>query len=509
MPTHGEEVTHKEPKLNKRARRAQEKHEKRQQEAQNNSSPSSLRFVRLDEITVGERFRQEYNLEDLVESVQEKGIVQPITLDEKLNLVAGGRRLAAAKAAGLEEVPALIRHIPDEITHREIELLENVQRKDLNWMERTRLTREIDDLYTRKHGQASTKPGEGWSGRKTAELLSRSHGSVQRTLALARGLDLVPALSECKTEQEAFKMLKQLEESALVKQMRKQQEATLEGYVDDEEDGDEEAPSPATLEARVLKRLSLAKNHFRIGDAFDGLQELVEIYSSQQSGIRFIEVDPPYGISLAEQKKRVNKEKPHTLDKYEEIEATKYLEFLSRLCPLLYSVAANDCWMVFWFGPSWTSEVRTALESAGWSVDHIPAVWVKGSEESSGSGQTGSPERYLARATEFFFVCRKGNPLLGKEGRTNVFYFTPEMPSRKYHPTQKPIPLYRDILRTFTFPNGVMLCPFLGSGSTLRAAYLEGVLGFGWDLNKHNKERFLVEVEEDMHKEEKADADDK
>lgn len=487
--------------------RLEQQLEKELEEEAATAPPAELMFVPVGEITFGKRFRQKYDVDDLTESIKEKGVVQPITLDKDWNLQAGGRRLTAAKKAGLEVIPALVRDFVDEIDSREIELLENVQREDLTWQERTRLTKEIDVLYTKKYGVRSAGVGQGWSGRKTAELLSRSHGSIQRTLALAEGMELIPDIALCKTENEAFKMLKGIEESILVKQIRKSQDVALAAHtpVSDEEFkeslssiDDESEKLRLTQERFRASRVSAANTNFRIGNALKELKELADLYTTQESAIRFIECDPPFGISLQEQKKRTNKEAPSALDKYEEVPEQEYEAFLSQLCPLLYAVANKNCWLIFWYGPSWTVQVLAALEAASWQVDHIPAVWVKGEEESEGTGQTGSPERYLARATEFFFVCRKGAPILVKEGRTNVFSYKPTPPSKKYHPTQKPLPLYQELLKTFAYPGSVLCSPFLGSGSALRAAYLEGMLGLGWDLNGKNKDRFLIAVEDDL-----------
>lgn len=460
-----------------------------------------LKYLKLDEIIVGERFRREYDVEDLAESIKDKGVLQPITVDQNLRLVAGGRRLKAAQDAGLKEIPALIRETADDIEYREIELIENIEREDLTWLERTMLVQEIDSLYKQKHGSS-------WSGRKTAELLSRSHGSVHRTLQLAKGLQIIPELRECRTEDEAFRKLKKMEESALVSQLRKGQEAKLSQTSEqgqpqfDADVSDENAAervgkaTDREHEDRWAKAINSAKSHFRVGDAFDGLEELAELYRTSASAIRLLEVDPPFGVGLLEQKKRADKK--DKLGGYEEIPAENYPDFLQRLAPLTYSIAASNAWCVFWYGPTWSYEVRQALENVGWHVDHIPAVWVKGEEESEGSGQSGSPERYLGRATEFFYVCRKGNPLLAREGRTNVFSHKPVPPSYKYHPTQKPVDLYRDILTTFAFPGTVVCSPFLGSGGILRAVYMERMLGFGWDLNESTKDRFLIAVESDL-----------
>jgi ParB family chromosome partitioning protein len=89
-------------------------------------------------------------LEELAQSIRANGIVQPLVVrrvGEKLELVAGERRLRAAKLAGLEKVPIVIREIPDDRL-LEITLIENIQREDLNPIETAvafdRLGRELN-----------------------------------------------------------------------------------------------------------------------------------------------------------------------------------------------------------------------------------------------------------------------------------------------------------------------------------------------------------------------------
>ena len=81
-------------------------------------------------------FDQE-ELKDLASSIKKYGIIQPLLLkkkDEKYEIVAGERRFRAAKLAGLERVPAIVKDISDDESSR-IAIIENIQRKDLNPVE--------------------------------------------------------------------------------------------------------------------------------------------------------------------------------------------------------------------------------------------------------------------------------------------------------------------------------------------------------------------------------------
>ena len=83
---------------------------------------------------------EKQSLEDLTNSIRERGIIQPLVvrksedLDNKYELIAGERRWQAAQNAGLHEVPVIILNI-DNLRSLEFAIVENVQRKDLNPIE--------------------------------------------------------------------------------------------------------------------------------------------------------------------------------------------------------------------------------------------------------------------------------------------------------------------------------------------------------------------------------------
>ena len=56
----------------------------------------------------------------------------------------------------------------------------------------------------------------------------------------------------------------------------------------------------------------------------------------------------------------------------------------------------------------------------------------------------------------------------------------------------------REILRTFCFPKQFLVVPFLGSGVTLRAGYMNQNIGYGWDMDELCKRRFINKVYTDM-----------
>jgi ParB/RepB/Spo0J family partition protein len=411
----------------------------------------------LEKILIENRAREDMgNIDELAESFKEKGILQPITVSKRGRLLAGGRRVAAAKKAGLTSIPAVVRE-GDELDAMEIELFENIHRKDFAWSERAALEKRIFDVKTKKD--------PGWTQRDQAHLLDVSVGSVNRRIQLAEYLTAIPELSSCRTEEDAWKTVKKIEESYVVDALTKQAEARNRG---------EQEPKVAKW----------AENHYKVGDALDGLSRL-------NKGIfHFAEVDPPYGIDLKGRKSRGKT--VGVTDQYNEVEGSGYGEFLRACAQPVFDTLYENAFCVWWFGQEWYTTVLAVLLDVGFKVNPIPAIWYKGN-----AGQTASPDTMLGSSYETFFVARKGQPKLARAGRSNVFHYSPVPPKQKIHPTEKPMDLMLDIMETFLFPGSRVLCPFLGSGVTLRAAYRGNHLGLGWDLSVEYKKRFLTAVKQD------------
>lgn len=105
----------------------------------------------------------EDSLDDLKQSISEHGILQPLTvtrgIEGKYELVAGERRLRAARAIGLTTVPVIVR-TAGELEKLELSLIENIQRQDLNPIERARAYRKLVDDFSMTHEQVAKKLGK-------------------------------------------------------------------------------------------------------------------------------------------------------------------------------------------------------------------------------------------------------------------------------------------------------------------------------------------------------------
>ena len=104
---------------------------------------------------------KEEAIEELANSIKNYGIIQPIIVENKgkyYRIIAGERRWRAAKKAGLKEIPCIIRD-EDEQRNKEISLIENIQRENLNPIEKALGYKELIDNYNMKQQELADKLG--------------------------------------------------------------------------------------------------------------------------------------------------------------------------------------------------------------------------------------------------------------------------------------------------------------------------------------------------------------
>jgi ParB family chromosome partitioning protein len=103
-------------------------------------------------------------LEDLTASIREHGVLQPLIvtpgdMDGRYVLIAGERRLEAAKLAGLASVPVLIRQATDQ-QRLELAIIENVQRSDLSALEQAEAYRQLAEDFHLSHEEIAVRVGK-------------------------------------------------------------------------------------------------------------------------------------------------------------------------------------------------------------------------------------------------------------------------------------------------------------------------------------------------------------
>ncbi len=136
-------------------------------------------FLRIEQVKPNpfqprENFDSE-NMEELIKSIKEKGIIQPILVRPKgdeYELIAGERRLRAANMLNLKEIPVIIKDVQDQDS-LELSLIENIQRQELNPIEEAHAYQYLIDKFKLTQEEIS-------------EVLGKSRVSITNTLRLLK-----------------------------------------------------------------------------------------------------------------------------------------------------------------------------------------------------------------------------------------------------------------------------------------------------------------------------------
>ena len=118
------------------------------------------------------------SLKEMADSIRQHGIIQPLVVNEnngRYMIIAGERRFRGAIIAGLKTVPVVIKHYTEKQI-KEVSLIENLQREDLNPVESAKAIRELMDVY-------------GFTQESVADRIGKSRPAIANTLRL---LSLTP-----------------------------------------------------------------------------------------------------------------------------------------------------------------------------------------------------------------------------------------------------------------------------------------------------------------------------
>jgi ParB family transcriptional regulator, chromosome partitioning protein len=155
--------------------------------------PHTLKLSQLQPGKYQPRTRMdEGSLYELAESIKAQGVMQPILVrpvgPDKFEIIAGERRSRAAKLAGLDEVPVLVKDVPDE-SAAAMALIENIQREDLNPLEEAQGLKRLTDEFGLTHELAAKAVGRSRSAASNLLRLLQLTDVVQQML-MAGDLDM-------------------------------------------------------------------------------------------------------------------------------------------------------------------------------------------------------------------------------------------------------------------------------------------------------------------------------
>jgi len=149
-------------------------------------APSVLKLAQLQPGKYQPRTRMdEGSLYELAESIKSQGVMQPVLVRPvsagRYEIIAGERRVRAAKLAGLDEIPVLVKPVPDEAA-AVMALIENIQREDLNPLEEAQGLKRLIDEFKLTHEQAAQAVGRSRSAASNLLRLLNLAAPVQQML---------------------------------------------------------------------------------------------------------------------------------------------------------------------------------------------------------------------------------------------------------------------------------------------------------------------------------------
>jgi len=215
------------------------------------SAPGTLPIEKMQPGEYQPRTRMDQDsLNELASSIKSQGIIQPILVrpisGDKYEIIAGERRWRAAQIAQLDEVPVLVRNIPDEATLA-VALIENIQRENLNPVEEAVGLKRLMDEFELTHEEMAKSVGRSRAAvTNLLRLLSLSHGAKQLLEHGKIDMGHARALLALPTEQQDFAAAEVYSKKLSVRQT----EALVKSYVNPKKKAKPAAKNP---DIRVLE----------------------------------------------------------------------------------------------------------------------------------------------------------------------------------------------------------------------------------------------------------------
>jgi ParB/RepB/Spo0J family partition protein len=387
--------------------------------------------IKVSKIVWGDRARKDYgdteSLNGLAQSISKNGLLHPIVIDDTYTLRAGGRRLTAISILGWEEVPVTMLNDLSPLQKLEVELEENLHRKNFEFPEAVALTKKIHEIKE----LIAKENGEKWTTEDTAQALGVAPVTVLKDIALAKEIENDPTIANAKNKGQATTRARRSKEvRRITAEVASSQESTKEGII--------------------------------LGDCTDILPTI------PSNSVDLVLCDPPYGVNFEEHSRNRGYDTVYG-DFYDDLNSVCSL--LEKTLPELYRVLKPGGHLYLFFALSNYTRINRTIEltfkdeeTYGGHADN-PLMWIKPSNENP------RPYERFTINYEPFFFCWKPNigSKLGNELNcpTNSTFSYNYKGVEKLHPAEKPTGIYEKLIEISSIPGATILDPFLGSGVSL------------------------------------------
>lgn len=431
--------------------------------------------MKISAIICEDRMRVDLgDVQQLADSIALLGVIQPIVLERGTNkLIAGGRRLTAMQKLGWTEIEEgkqfVFRDNLTEEVRLEMELEENVRRKDMTWQERALAIEAIHRQRSRTAALSSSK----WLLDHTGNLLGISQGNVSYALLVSKYLrEKDPVITQCESMTDALKQImkwKEEEAARLVAQKiaatRKAQPLVQEQYMELLADPTEPVTDTKQLELPLTKpeipsteiissKLQINLSHMLFN--MDALKLMSDVLKPES--VDHIVTDPPYAIDMDMLEQQNTGMDVSTVRAEHDVENN--IRLLRAFVPLAYRVLRDKGFFIMWYDMDHHEKLASLATEAGFSVQRWPFVWVKTHPCLNQTAQYN-----FTKATEVAMICRKGNATLQNPQSTNWINLANTEQSVWKHPFAKPSNLWGHLLEAIAYKGQTILDPFAGVGS--------------------------------------------
>lgn len=436
--------------------------------------------VLISSITVPrERQRQDLgDVSSLAESLARTGLINPVILVKHKDgylLVAGERRLTAAKSLGWTDIEARLWEDNRISTRRVLEFEENAKRKDLTWQE------EIRAIEAYHKMMLSGNPT--WSYEDTSRELSIAVTGIAKRMAVAAKLDSMPELMECASWNAAYNIVQRANERALdagidlIFGEYGPTESPPADTIPAESSAEPPAPSPEgePSSPTVLSFPAPAKVEAppeRVIQA--DFHEWAASYSGPP--FNFIHCDFPYGVGMGVNQLQGTR---RDLARYEDGEDTYWDLFHTLFIEHRKKLISSSAHVMFWLSPNMLVDTMENLRNlaADIRVDPWPLIWHK----SDNRGILPDPQRGPRHTYEIALHISFGDRKIVRPIAASVS--SPLNKAEAQHLSEKPQEVLRHFFRLYVDGSTRMLDPTCGSGNALAVAEMLGAESvFGLDL---------------------------
>jgi len=411
--------------------------------AQGYGGRMTIQLLPVEQIHIGTRQRSlppHDHILSLTRDIRDNGLIHAISVDQNNELVAGFCRLNAVKllnevySYGRDQIPAgyipviMLGHTDERVLFR-VELMENLQRRDLTPLDRAKAVSALHRMFQQEKGEAWTNAD---TGAELDKLQSdpRTKGEIRDPKVASRDVaDSMmiesfandPDVQRASTRAEAIKIVR--------KKLQQELTASL-----------GELSADDSVDHEIFH-----------GKCEDWMPKMEDAFFNG------IVCDPPYGVD-ADTFGAQTMVGGHQYEDTQESAINRALIIMAegfRLCK-------PDAHLYMFCDIRYWPDLAEMCKPLGWSPFATPLIWHK-----PGLGHAPQPG-YFGRRYECILFAQKGNRKLSKS-HSDVFEF-PAV-KEKIHAAQKPVELIRELLSLSFFPGESVLDPVCGSGTVFRAAH--------------------------------------